>query len=70
MPASKLHLVGRLIREARQRKGLTQSQVAKMAGTQTSYYAKIEQGDKIPSLPMLEKIVVALDSKSSNVLPF
>jgi transcriptional regulator with XRE-family HTH domain len=70
MSASKLQLVGGLIREMRQKKGLTQSQVAKIAGTKTGYYAKIEQGEKIPSLPMLEKIAKALDTKSSNILPF
>ncbi|MCA9343687.1 MAG: helix-turn-helix transcriptional regulator [Candidatus Nomurabacteria bacterium] len=62
--------IGKKLQQARQRKGLTQAEVAKRAGTNTNYYAKLERGEAVPSLKMLEKIVKALGVKSSDVLPF
>lgn len=62
--------IGRQLQQARQRKDLTQAEVAKRAGTNVNYYAKLERGEAVPSLKMLEKIVKALDIKSSDVLPF
>jgi transcriptional regulator with XRE-family HTH domain len=38
--------------------------------TNTNYYAKLERGEAVPSLKMLEKVVKALGIKSSDVLPF
>ena len=32
--------IGKKLQQARQRKGLTQAEVAKRAGTNTNYYAK------------------------------
>lgn len=49
---------------------MTQGEVAKQAGTEPNYYAKLERGESIPSLKMLEKIVKVLGIKSSDVLPF
>ena len=63
-------VIGKNLQQARQRKGLTQAEVAKRASTNTNYYAKLERGESVPSLKMLEKIVKALDIKSSDVLPF
>jgi transcriptional regulator with XRE-family HTH domain len=62
--------IGSQLQLARQKKGRTQSEVAKSAGTNTNYYAKLERGEAVPSLKMLEKVVKALDVKSSDVLPF
>ncbi len=62
--------IGRRLQQARQRKELTQAEVAKRAGTNTNYYAKLERGEAVPSLKMLEKIIKALSIKSSDVLPF
>lgn len=62
--------IGRKLQNARQMKGLTQAEVAKRAGTNTNYYAKLERSEAVPSLKMLEKIVKALGVKSSDVLPF
>ncbi len=58
------------LQKARTEHGLTQSEVAKRAGTNTNYYAKLERGEAVPSLKMLEKVVIALGIKSSDVLPF
>lgn len=62
--------IGKSLQTARQRRNLTQSEVAKRAGTNTNYYAKLERGEAVPSLKMLEKVVKALGIKSSDVLPF
>jgi transcriptional regulator with XRE-family HTH domain len=62
--------IGAKMQAARQRKNLTQAEVAKHAGTNTNYYAKLERSEAVPSLKMLEKVVKALGIKSSDVLPF
>lgn len=54
----------------RAKRGMTQSEVAKAADTDTNYYAKIERGEATPSLKTFEKIVKALKAKSSDILPF
>lgn len=69
MSATSSH-IGRKLQQARQRKGLTQVEVAEKAGTNVNYYAKLERGESIPSLKMLEKIIKVLGVKSSDVLPF
>jgi len=61
---------GRSLQRMRLKYGLTQAEVAKRAGTNTNYYAKLERGEAVPSLKMLEKVVKALGIKSSDVLPF
>ena len=63
-------VIGKNLQQSRQRKGLTQAEVAKRAGTNTNYYAKLERGEAVPSLKMLEKIIKALSIKSSDFLPF
>lgn len=62
--------IGRQLQQVRRQRNLTQSEVAKHAGTTVNHYAKIERGEVMPSLKTLEKIVKALGVKSSDVLPF
>lgn len=62
--------LGSRLQTARQKKGLTQAEVAKRTGTNTNYYAKLERGEAVPSLKMLERILKVLEVKSSEVLPF
>lgn len=62
--------IGHQCRLVRKGKGLTQAEVAKRTGTNTNYYAKLERGEAVPSLKMLEKIIKALGVKSSDILPF
>ncbi len=56
--------------KARKAVGLTQLEVAKKVGTDVTYYAKLERGESVPSLKMLEKVLKVLKLKSSDVLPF
>lgn len=62
--------IGRQLSITRRQKGLTQAEVAKRAGTNVNYYAKLERGEAVPSLKKLEKVIKALGIKSSDVLPF
>jgi predicted nucleotidyltransferase/DNA-binding XRE family transcriptional regulator len=48
-----------LLREARTRAGLTQSELAKAAGVAQSVISAYETGNRTPSLPMLRKLVEA-----------
>ncbi len=56
--------------KARKAVGLTQLEVAEKVGTDVTYYAKLERGESVPSLKMLEKVLKVLKLKSSDVLPF
>lgn len=62
--------IGKNLQQARYKRNLTQVDVAKRAVTTVNHYAKIERGEVVPSLKTLEKIVKALDVKSSDILPF
>lgn len=56
--------LGQRFKEAREKKKMTQAQVAKKAGMNTNYYAVIERGEINPSWETLKKIAEALDIKS------
>jgi transcriptional regulator with XRE-family HTH domain len=62
--------IGKNLYAARTNKRLTQAEVAKRAGTNVNYYAKLERGEAVPSLKMLEKIIKVLGIKAADVLPF
>lgn len=49
------------IRERRYELGLTQQQVAERAGTSHSFVSKLEGGDHIPTIPVLQRILRVLD---------
>lgn len=70
--ANKKHAIyiGSVLRKIRLEKGLTQAQVAAAAKTNINYYAKLERGEAVPSLAMLEKLAAATKLKSSDLLPF
>ena len=58
------------LRQIRLKKGLTQVELAKIAGINSNYYSKVERGDLKPLITTLEKIIKALGVKSSDVFPF
>lgn len=62
--------VVRRLKEERERKELTQVEVAQKAGINKNYYAKLERGGENPSTDMLLKIAKVLGLKSSDILPF
>ena len=58
------------LKSLRLEKGLTQAKLAKDAGINDNYYARVERAEVVPTTDKLEKIVKALGVKSSEVLPF
>lgn len=70
MSDNSLHIIGRKLREVREKQHLTQSDVAEAADISTNHYAQIERGEANPSIETLESILKALNIKSSKVLPF
>jgi len=62
-PHDYLHRIGRLIRDARKHRGLTQHQLAEAIGTSQSAINRIEQGNQNLSLELLSRIGDALDSE-------
>jgi transcriptional regulator with XRE-family HTH domain len=54
-------LAGNLLRRARAEKGLTQRMLALTAGVPQSTVARIESGAQQPSLPLLVRILAAVD---------
>jgi len=51
------------IRERRYELDLTQQQVAQRAGTSYSYISKLESGEHIPTIPVLNRILAVLDEQ-------
>ncbi|MCP9490866.1 MAG: helix-turn-helix transcriptional regulator [Solirubrobacteraceae bacterium MAG38_C4-C5] len=49
------------IRERRYELNLTQRHVAERAGTSPSFISKLEGGEHIPTIPVLERILAVLD---------
>jgi transcriptional regulator with XRE-family HTH domain len=48
------------LRAARHRAGLTQAQLAAVVGCSTTQIARLERGERVPSLPTLIDIAAAL----------
>lgn len=51
------------VRERRYELELTQQQVAERAGTSHSFISKLESGDHIPTIPVLQRILRVLDEE-------
>ena len=55
--------IGKKIKEAREKKGFTQAEVAEKVGLNTNYYAVIERGEVKTSYENIEKICKILGIK-------
>ena len=62
--------LGDRLRAIREKKRLTQNEVADQADVNVNYYARIERGEVNFSIDIFRKIVKALNVKSSDILPF
>src|ERR1700759_337860 len=51
------------IRERRYELDLTQQEVAQQAGTSHSFISKLESGEHIPTIPVLNRILAVLDEQ-------
>lgn len=57
----KPEIVGQVLSEYRERKGLTQDVLSGLAGLDRTHYSKLERGLRVPTLDTLFKIGQALD---------
>lgn len=55
--------IGKIFKEAREKQGLTQLQVAKKAGVNVNYYARVERADPKARGEYINKIAKALGVK-------
>jgi len=62
--------IGKRIKKIRRTKKYKQVEVAVAAGLNTSYYGKIERGIVNPSIEKIYRIIRALETQSSEILPF
>lgn len=75
MPADPQVSAGGLIRDARERAGLTQTQLAAAAGTSQGVISAYESGRRQPTVPTLQRLIRAadaelvLEARSVRVLP-
>lgn len=53
--------VGKKVREAREARGWTQTELANRAGMKQHAISRFEAGDSVPTLQTLDRIAVALD---------
>jgi len=60
--------IGRRIREARSKLGLTQEQLGERANLHYSYIGQVERGTKVPSLRTLKRIAGALNVDLETLL--
>ncbi|WP_433115494.1 helix-turn-helix domain-containing protein [Micromonospora sp. CA-246542] len=62
MPSTRLvTLLGTVLRQERQRRELTQRQLAGLAEVSQAAVARIERGERAPSVPVLERLFTAMD---------
>jgi ribosome-binding protein aMBF1 (putative translation factor) len=55
--------LGAAVREMRERRGWTQTQLARAAGMTQPAVARFEAGGTVPTIPLLERLARALDAK-------
>lgn len=63
-------IMGQKLKQIREKKNMTQADVATKANITINYYARIERGEENPSLEVLKGLTIALKVKSSEILPF
>jgi DNA-binding XRE family transcriptional regulator len=60
--AERAYLLGRAVRERRLTLGLSQMKVATRVGMTQPALSRLEAGDVIPTIPLLDRICAALDA--------
>jgi transcriptional regulator with XRE-family HTH domain len=70
MPDKVTRQIADNLRQLRLQRGLTQVELARKAGINDNYYARLERAELSPTLEKFEKVVKTLQVKSSKVLPF
>ncbi len=60
--------IGNAAREARKALSLTQEDIAERIGVSIEFYARIERGGTMPSVPTLARMIEALESSADAIL--
>jgi ribosome-binding protein aMBF1 (putative translation factor) len=60
--ARRAFLIGQAVRERRLALGLSQTELARRAGMTQPALSRLEAGGVVPTIPLLERISVALDA--------
>ncbi|HEX5749841.1 MAG TPA: helix-turn-helix transcriptional regulator [Archangium sp.] len=60
--------LGETARAARERRGLTQAQVAQQMGLAPNIYGRIERGGMMPAVPTLRKLALTLAISADTLL--
>ena len=61
--AQRAFLIGQAVRERRLTLGLSQTKLAASAGMTQPALSRLEAGGAVPTIPLLERIAVALDAE-------
>jgi transcriptional regulator with XRE-family HTH domain len=61
-------ILGRNVRDARLRKGLSQEQLGFEAGLKRSYVSDLERGTRNPTIKAIERLAVALEVEPPALL--
>ena len=67
-PQPEAALFGARLRELRQKRGMTQEQLAAAADTAGPYVSDMERGIKVPSLTTIIRLAIALDCKVTDLV--
>jgi transcriptional regulator with XRE-family HTH domain len=59
---------GDIVRRHRERRGLTQEELAERAGISATYVGFIERGDSVPTLTIILQIAAALELRVAELL--
>lgn len=62
--------LGKNLKKARTKSGLTQKQVADKAGVHVNWYARLERGEENASLETLKTLSKVLNIKVADLIPF
>ena len=68
MSRQELLVLGRIIREKREAKGLTQAELAAKSGVDRNYIGMVERGERNPSYLSLHKIALGLGLSVNNLI--
>lgn len=61
-------IIGCVLRELRENKGLTQEQLSGLAALDRTHYSKLERGLRSPTIETVFKIAQALDMKPHEII--
>jgi transcriptional regulator with XRE-family HTH domain len=59
---------GRIVRNLREQRGMTQEQLAEAADVSATYIGFIERGDNVPTLTIILQIAAALEVRAAELL--